>query len=73
MDKTKKRRKGKILKQDQEDARKETEVLRKRVKSLMKKRRANEVRKIVRNEDFKSWGRDTQAKVCAIWHMFLKA
>lgn len=65
MDKTKKCKKGNILTQDQEDASKETEVLRKRVKSLMKKRRTNEVRKIIKNEDFKSWGRDTQAKVCS--------
>lgn len=66
MDKTKKCKTGKILTQDEEDASKETEVLRKRVKSLMKKRRTNEVRKIVKNEDFKSWGRDTQAKVCSV-------
>ncbi|KAK1399892.1 DNA-directed RNA polymerase [Heracleum sosnowskyi] len=63
LEKTKKCKTGMILTQDEEDANKETEVLRKRVKSLMKKRRTNEVRKIVKNDDFKSWGRDTQAKL----------
>lgn len=65
LEKTKKYHKGKIVTQAQEDLSKETEILRKRVRRLIKRKRIIEVQKLVKNEEIKSWGRDTQAKVCA--------
>ncbi|XP_022731756.1 DNA-directed RNA polymerase 3, chloroplastic isoform X4 [Durio zibethinus] len=41
---------------------KEKEILRKRVNSLIKRRRLTEVKKLVKNEEIKPWGRDAQAK-----------
>ncbi|XP_039071810.1 DNA-directed RNA polymerase 3, chloroplastic-like isoform X1 [Hibiscus syriacus] len=42
---------------------KEKEILRKRVNSLIRRRRLIEVQKLVKNEEIKPWGRDAQAKL----------
>lgn len=42
---------------------KEKEMLRKRVKSLLRRKRLVEVQNLVKDEEMKPWGRDTQAKV----------
>ncbi|XWS73124.1 hypothetical protein CRYUN_Cryun02cG0098400 [Craigia yunnanensis] len=42
---------------------KEKELLRKRVNSLIRRRRLIEVQKLVKNEEIKPWGRDAQAKL----------
>ncbi|GAB4853640.1 DNA-directed RNA polymerase 3B, chloroplastic [Ancistrocladus abbreviatus] len=42
---------------------KEKEILRKRVNSLIRRRRLVEVAKLVKTEETVSWGRDTQAKL----------
>ncbi|XP_023546565.1 DNA-directed RNA polymerase 3, chloroplastic-like [Cucurbita pepo subsp. pepo] len=42
---------------------KEKEVLRKRVNGLIRRRRLKEVQKLLKKEEFKAWGRDTQAKL----------
>lgn len=47
----------------QEDSSKEVAILRRRVKSLIKRNRVIEVQKLLRNEELKSWGRDIQAKL----------
>lgn len=44
----------------------DAELLRKRIKSLIKKKRITEVQKLVKDEEIKPWGRDMQAKVVAI-------
>ncbi|KAL1097043.1 hypothetical protein V6Z11_D05G009100 [Gossypium hirsutum] len=44
-------------------ASKEKEILRKRVNSLIRRRRLTEVQKLVKNEEIKPWGRDAQAKL----------
>ncbi|MBA0690179.1 hypothetical protein Goari_007873, partial [Gossypium aridum] len=44
-------------------ASKEKEILRKRVNSLIRRRRLTEVQKLVKNEEIKPWGRDAQAKI----------
>ncbi|XP_022969563.1 DNA-directed RNA polymerase 3B, chloroplastic isoform X1 [Cucurbita maxima] len=41
----------------------EKELLRKRVNSLIRRRRLKEVQKLLKKEEFKDWGRDTQAKL----------
>lgn len=63
MGKEKKHRNRESETENQEDSSKDAAILRKRVKSLIKKNRVIEVQKLVRSEEFKSWGRDTQAKV----------
>ncbi|KAF8392998.1 hypothetical protein HHK36_021239 [Tetracentron sinense] len=62
LERTKKHKKKKIEGYNQEAPNKE-EFLRKRVKTLMKKKRQIEVQKLLKNEDVKSWGRDAQAKL----------
>ncbi|XP_022158152.1 DNA-directed RNA polymerase 3, chloroplastic isoform X2 [Momordica charantia] len=42
---------------------KEKEILRKRVNGLIRRRRLKEVQKLLKKEEFKAWGRDTQAKL----------
>lgn len=42
---------------------KEKEILKKRVNSLIRRRRLVEVQKLVKNEEIKPWGRDAQAKL----------
>lgn len=49
---------------------KEKEILRKRVNSLIRRRRLIEVQKLIKNEEIKPWGRDAQAKVCSLLHTF---
>lgn len=52
----------------------EKEILRKRVKSFIRKKKIIEVQKLVKNEEITPWGRDTQAKVCGHWYfLFLKS
>lgn len=45
---------------------KDAELLRKRIKSLIKRKKIREVHKLVKDEEIKPWGRDMQAKVAAI-------
>ena len=54
----------KILAAIEEGPTKDAELLRKRVKSLIKREKIIEVQKLVKNEEIKPWGRDTQAGVC---------
>lgn len=63
MEKTRKCQRRGIVDESQGISSKEALLLRKRVKSLIRRNRVHEVQKLVRNEEFKSWGRDTQAKV----------
>ncbi|CAK9168888.1 unnamed protein product [Ilex paraguariensis] len=63
LEKTKKYQRKKIVAQTQEELSKDTEMLRTRVKSLIKRKRIIEVQKLVKNEETKPWGRDTQAKL----------
>ncbi|OMO87102.1 DNA-directed RNA polymerase, phage-type, partial [Corchorus capsularis] len=42
---------------------KEKEILKKRVNSLIRRRRLVEVQKLVKNEEIKPWGQDAQAKL----------
>ncbi|KAK2973046.1 hypothetical protein RJ640_016178, partial [Escallonia rubra] len=62
LEKTKFQRK-KVDDQAQEDMSKEAEILKRRVRSLIKRKRLIEVQKLVKIEEIKSWGRDTQAKL----------
>lgn len=71
MEKTKKHQKHMSGAQGQEDMSRETMILRKRVKSLIKRNRVVEVRKLMQSEEPESWGRDTQAKVCYIETFFV--
>ncbi|KAI8570282.1 hypothetical protein RHMOL_Rhmol01G0022300 [Rhododendron molle] len=41
----------------------DAELLRKRIKSLIKKKKITEVQKLVKDEEIKPWGRDMQAKL----------
>uniref|UniRef100_A0A5B7BD76 DNA-directed RNA polymerase n=1 Tax=Davidia involucrata TaxID=16924 RepID=A0A5B7BD76_DAVIN len=63
LEKTKKYQRKKIVAQNQEDFNKEAETLRKRVTSLIRRKRVIEVQKLVKNEEIEPWGRDTQAKL----------
>ena len=54
----------KIVAASEEGSSKDAEILRKRVKSLIKRQKIIEVQKLVKNEEIKPWGRDTQARVC---------
>jgi hypothetical protein len=64
LEKTKNYQSKKILADTEEGLRKEKEILRKRVNSLIRTRRLKDVQKLLKNEEFEAWGRDTQAKVC---------
>ncbi|KAF5190533.1 Dna-directed rna polymerase 3 protein [Thalictrum thalictroides] len=65
LERTKKFRSRKEIQDDEvESLSKRQEILRKRVKNLIKKKRLNEVKKLVKSEDgTSSWGRDAQAKL----------
>lgn len=54
----------------EEDLDKEKEIRRRRVNSLIRRKRYKDVQKLVKNEGIKPWGRDTQAKVCQICFSF---
>lgn len=55
------------------DSSKDAALLRKRVRSLIRKNRVIEVQKLVRNEEFKSWGRDIQAKLgCCLIQLLIQ-
>jgi hypothetical protein len=56
----------------QETMDKEKEVLRKRVNSLIRRKRLMEVQNLVKQDETKPWSRGTQAKVCSPHHFFLK-
>lgn len=68
MEKTKNYKRKKIIADTEEVLSKEKELLRKRVNSLIKSKRVMEAQKLLKNEETKPWGRDTQAKVS----LFLK-
>ncbi|XP_043705824.1 DNA-directed RNA polymerase 3, chloroplastic-like isoform X2 [Telopea speciosissima] len=65
LERTKKCKTGKMIESHKhEDVSTELEIIRQRVKRLMKKKRLLEVQKLVKSEDdIKSWGRDAQAKL----------
>ncbi|KAJ0089909.1 hypothetical protein Patl1_14511 [Pistacia atlantica] len=63
LEKTKSYKKKKIVADFQEVLSKEKEMLRKRVNGLIKKNMLIEVQKLLKNEETKPWGRDTQAKL----------
>lgn len=58
--------KKEVVGEGEEDSSKEVAILRQRVKRLIKRNRVAEVQKLLRSEEFESWGRDTQAKVCSL-------
>lgn len=64
LEKTKKSRRKATAAESQEELTNEMLILRKRVKSLIRRNRVAEAQKLVKSEKFKAWGRDTQAKVC---------
>ncbi|XP_043696053.1 DNA-directed RNA polymerase 3, chloroplastic-like isoform X2 [Telopea speciosissima] len=65
LERTKKCQSGKMIENcKHEDVSSELEILRERVKRLMKKKRLMEVQKLVKSEDdISSWGRPAQAKL----------
>lgn len=72
LERSKKHKKDTI--DSQEDLNKDRELNRKRVNNLIKQKRFKEVKKLVKNEDFQPWSRDTQAKVCGgiLIHFYLQ-
>lgn len=62
LEKTKNFERHKTVGHSQEGLR-EKEILRKRVKSFIRKKKIIEVQKLVKNEEITPWGRDTQAKL----------
>ncbi|KAL8488613.1 hypothetical protein ACS0TY_024319 [Phlomoides rotata] len=74
LEKEKKHRNRESEAEGQEDSSKEAAILRKRVKSLIKKNRVIEVQKLVRTEEYKAWGRDTQAKLgCCLIELLIQS
>lgn len=67
LEKTKNFGRNKIMGHSQEDLSEEKEILRKRVKNFIRKKRISDVQKLLKNEEVLPWGRDTQAKVCDNW------
>lgn len=63
LERTKNYQRKKTAADAEESAGKEKEILRKRVNSLIKRKRLLDVQKLVKTEEMKPWGRDTQAKV----------
>uniref|UniRef100_A0A2N9HEQ2 DNA-directed RNA polymerase n=1 Tax=Fagus sylvatica TaxID=28930 RepID=A0A2N9HEQ2_FAGSY len=63
LEKTRNYQSKKIVADSEDGLHKEKEILRKRVNSLIRKRRLKEVQKLLKKEEFKPWGRDTQAKL----------
>lgn len=73
LEKTKKFQGRAKVEESEGDSSKDTALLRKRVRSLIRKNRVIEVQKLVRNEEFKSWGRDTQAKLgCCLIQLLIE-
>lgn len=65
--KTKNYKRKQIASDSEEALSKEKEILRKRVNGMIKSKRLMEVQKLLKNEEYVPWGRDTQAKVCSFW------
>ncbi|KAM1061407.1 hypothetical protein ACFX2G_026385 [Malus domestica] len=63
LEKTKNFQRKKTAVADEDSLIKEKEILRKRVNVLIKRKRLREVQKLLVKEEFKPWGRDTQAKL----------
>lgn len=63
LEKTKKSRRKGISAESPESMTNETIILRKRVQNLVRRKRVAAAQKLVKNDKFKSWGRDTQAKL----------
>ncbi|KAK6942325.1 DNA-directed RNA polymerase, N-terminal [Dillenia turbinata] len=63
LEKTKNYHRKNAVAQNDEELNKEKMLLRKRVKSLIKRKRLLEVQKLVKHEENMSWSRDTQAKL----------
>ena len=64
LEKTKNSQSKKIVADTEDGLHKEKQILRKRINSLIRKRKLKEAQKLLKKEEFKPWGRDTQAKVC---------
>ncbi|KAL0013441.1 hypothetical protein SO802_000510 [Lithocarpus litseifolius] len=62
LEKTKNSQSKKIVADTEDGLHKEKQILRKRVNSLIRKRKLKEAQKLLQKEEFKPWGRDTQAK-----------
>lgn len=73
MEKTKNFQRNKKTTDAQQNLGREKEILRKRVNNLIRRKRLTEVQKLVKNEEMKPWGRDTQAKVCLMFLHFRMA
>ncbi|KAL4654438.1 hypothetical protein ACB092_01G378300 [Castanea dentata] len=63
LEKTKNSQSKKIVADTEDGLHKEKQILRKRVNSLIRKRKLKEAQKLLKKEEFKPWGRDTQAKL----------
>ncbi|CAI9098734.1 OLC1v1035430C3 [Oldenlandia corymbosa var. corymbosa] len=63
LDRTKKSQRKLTSADNEEQMSTETILLRKRVKSLLKRNRISEAQKLVKSDKFKPWGRDIQAKL----------
>ncbi|KAM1808968.1 hypothetical protein TB2_025453 [Malus domestica] len=63
LEKTKNFQRKKTAGADEDSLIKEKEILRKRINVLIKRKRLREVQKLLVKEEFKPWGRDTQAKL----------
>ncbi|KAL0013443.1 hypothetical protein SO802_000512 [Lithocarpus litseifolius] len=62
LEKTKNSQSKKIVADTEDGLHKEKQILRKRVNSLIRKRKLKEAQKLLQKEEFKPWGQDTQAK-----------
>lgn len=67
LEKAKSNRKKMNLVEPEVDLDKDQVMRQRRVNGLIKRKRFNEVKKLVKEEEFEPWGRDTQAKVCEDW------
>ncbi|XP_021679241.2 DNA-directed RNA polymerase 3B, chloroplastic isoform X1 [Hevea brasiliensis] len=63
LEKTKNFQRKKTITDAQQSLGREKEILRKRVNNLIRRKRLIEVQKLLKNEEMKHWGRDTQAKL----------
>lgn len=63
LEKTKNYKRKKVIADTEDVLSKEKELLRKRVNSLIRSKRVMEAQKLLKHEETKPWGRDTQAKV----------
>lgn len=71
LEKTKNYQRKKTLADNEDGLSKEKEILRKRINGLIKRNRLKEVQKLLKKEEIKPWGRDTQAKVCTALHFVI--